>query len=224
MLPSLSRAVPLFTVSGIAVSIHWTWFLVAAYSVQNRADEYSSLAWNVAEYLGLFLLVLLHEFGHAFACRQTGGVAKDIILWPFGGIALVSPPPRPGAQLWSIAAGPLVNLVLAPVLVFATAATAESSGASDLNGLLYSLSVINFALLIFNLLPVYPLDGGQILRSVLWFFTGPAVSLAIAAGIGVVVAVIALAWTLWTGQFWLALMALFIASTAFGSLRLAVNR
>ena len=77
-------------------------------------ERYSSIGWNVAEYLALFLIVTIHEFGHALACRQVGGQANQIVLWPLGGVAYVNPPQRPGATLWSIAAGPLVNVVLAP--------------------------------------------------------------------------------------------------------------
>ena len=68
------------------------------------------------EYLALFFIVMLHEFGHALACRQVGGTANQIVLWPLGGVAYVDPPPRPGATLWSIAAGPLVNVALLPIL------------------------------------------------------------------------------------------------------------
>ena len=82
-----------------------------------RARQYSSLFWNALEYLALFAIVLLHEFGHALACRQVGGRAEQIVLWPLGGVAYVDPPQRPGATLWSIAAGPLVNVVLAPLLI-----------------------------------------------------------------------------------------------------------
>ena len=92
--------------------LHWSWFLVAVYEIQGRAGRYSSITWNVLEYLALFLIVLLHEFGHSLACRQVGGRANQIVLWPLGGVAYVDPPPRPGATLWSIAAGPLVNVVL----------------------------------------------------------------------------------------------------------------
>src|SRR5580704_7485329 len=110
-------SIRLFTYSGIDVSIHWSWFLVAAYEIQTRKRNYSSVTWNVLEYLALFLIVLLHEFGHALACRQVGGRANQIVLWPLGGVAYVDPPPRPGATLWSIAAGPLVNVALIPVLL-----------------------------------------------------------------------------------------------------------
>src|SRR5438477_7968109 len=75
--------------------------------------------WGVLEYLSLFVIVLIHEFGHALACRQVGGVANRIVLWPLGGVAFVNPPRRPGAYLWSIAAGPLVNVALIPILAVA---------------------------------------------------------------------------------------------------------
>ena len=96
----------LFHVAGISVLLHWSWLLVAIFEITQRADTYPSLAWNVAEYLVLFGIVLLHELGHAFACRMVGGTAEQIILWPLGGIAYVNPPLRPGAVLWSISAGP----------------------------------------------------------------------------------------------------------------------
>lgn len=108
-------SIHLFSVAGIDVSLHISWFFVAAYEISIRKNYYHSPAWNVAEYLALFGIVLLHEFGHAFACRSTGGKADRIMLWPLGGVAYVQPPPRPGAFLWSIAAGPLVNVALLPV-------------------------------------------------------------------------------------------------------------
>src|ERR1700731_1253862 len=116
---SRQGAIRLFRFSGIDVFLHWFWFLVAAYEIQTRKGSYSSLTWNIAEYLALFLIVMLHEFGHALACRQVGGKANQIVLWPLGGVAYVDPPPRPGATLWSIAAGPLVNVALLPILFIA---------------------------------------------------------------------------------------------------------
>src|SRR5215469_9955891 len=113
---SRQGSIRLFQFSGIDVYLHWCWFLVAVFEIQSRAGRYSSIAWNIAEYLALFLIVLAHEFGHALACRQVGGRANQIVLWPLGGVAYVAPPPRPGATLWSIAAGPLVNVALAPPL------------------------------------------------------------------------------------------------------------
>lgn len=110
-------SLPLFRFAGIQVYLHASWFLVALVRIPSFVGADVSMVGAIAIYVTLFAIVLMHEFGHALACRQTGGQTHDIILWPLGGIAFVSPPPRPGATLWSIAAGPLVNLALVPVLL-----------------------------------------------------------------------------------------------------------
>src|SRR6267143_4133219 len=116
MTPTRQGSFRIFRFAGIDVFLHWSWFLVALYEINYGRHQYSSPVWSILEYLSLFLIVLLHEFGHSLACRSVGGQANQIVLWPLGGVAYVSPPPRPGAMLWSIAAGPLVNVVLVPVL------------------------------------------------------------------------------------------------------------
>jgi Zn-dependent protease len=207
MMPTRNGAFRLFRLAGVDVFLHWSWFAMAFYEVNLRREKYSSLTWNVLEYLALFAIVLMHEFGHALACRQVGGQADQIILWPLGGVAYVSPPQRPGAMLWSIAAGPLVNVALAPIFtVLALVASRMGWEVSLPNAYTFARAVffMNCALLIFNLLPVYPLDGGQILRSLLWFGFGRARSLMIATVIGFagVVGLLALAVavrSLWTG-------------------------
>src|SRR5262249_49141959 len=120
-------SIRLFRFSGVTVFLHWSWFLVAVFEIQGGMGHYSSLVWNVAEFFCFFLIVSLHEFGHALACRKVGGIANRIVLWPLGGVAFVNPPPRPGATLWSIAAGPLVNVVLLP-LFLVLALTSRSLG------------------------------------------------------------------------------------------------
>jgi Zn-dependent protease len=185
MTPSPSGSFHFLTFRGIDVSIHWSWFIVGAIELQYRAEAYASPIWNVGAYLALFGIVLLHEFGHAFACRQVGGVANRIVLWPLGGVAFVSPPPRPGPILWSIAAGPLVNVALVPVFFFAKRyLEADGAAAPDLLECVTILGRINLGLLLFNLLPVYPLDGGQILQALLWFVIGRARSLMVVTVIG----------------------------------------
>src|SRR5260370_433249 len=116
MTPTRQGSFHLFRFAGVDLYLHWSWFAVAAYEITNRGTSYSSLTWNALEYLTLFLIVMLHEFGHALACRQVGGRANQIVLWPLGGVAYVDPPPRPGATLWSIAAGPPDNVALGAVL------------------------------------------------------------------------------------------------------------
>jgi Zn-dependent protease len=217
----------LFRVRGIQVYLHWTWLVVAYFEIVNRVNDYHSMAWNVIEYLALFGIVLLHEFGHALACRQVGGQADRIMLWPLGGVAFVQPPPRPGAHLWSIAAGPLVNVVLLPITVLALMfvnGTSFGNEHPDFARFLFSIAAINFGLLVFNLMPVYPLDGGQILQSLLWFVIGQARSLMVSAIIGLVVAagVIILALVRFHDQ-WLAIMAMFIGWQAWRGFRYGVR-
>ena len=216
----MQGTIRLFKFGGIQVYLHFSWFIVAAYQLTQRLNNYQSQIFAVYEYLALFAIVLLHEFGHALACRQTGGSADHIVLWPLGGIAFVNPPRRPGAVLWSIAAGPLVNVALVPILellwTFARHAGWYSE-APDTFRLIGMIRLINLVLLIFNMLPVYPLDGGQILQALLWFPLGEIRSLQIASVIGLVGAIIlaALALLLRVMQpFWVAVMAFFLISRA----------
>src|SRR5216683_2722878 len=182
-------SIRLFRFAGIDLFLHWSWFLVAAFEISDRAKKYPSLGWNVLEYLALFLIVMLHEFGHSLACRQVGGQANQIVLWPLGGVAYVNPPPRPGATLWSIAAGPLVNVALLPVLLGLGLLSRSLGWAATMpnaRALLRAVFFIDLGLLVFNILPIYPLDGGQILRSLLWFVLGRARSLMVATILGFV--------------------------------------
>lgn len=210
---AIKGAFQLFRVRGISVLLHWSWFLVAVIQIQHRSRSYSSPLWNVVEYLALFLIVLLHEFGHAFACRSVGGQANTILLWPLGGVALVSPPPRPGANLWCLAAGPLVNVVLALIFLgigLAAHATGLLAGHPDLAKLFTMVALINLVLLVFNLLPIYPLDGGQILRALLWFIFGPSTSLVVASIIGLVGVGILILLALWMQSVWTGIMCAFV--------------
>lgn len=212
----MGGTVRLFRFSGIQVYLHFTWFLVLAYELTLRVGLYSSPVWAAFEYIALFGIVLLHEFGHALACRQTGGTADQIVLWPLGGIAFVNPPRRPGAMLWSIAAGPLVNVLLLPIFSILVALVPVRIGGelSDFGLLIWHVWQINLVLLIFNLLPVYPLDGGQILRAVLWFPLGEIRSLQIASIVGLVGGIGLALFAVWAWSFWLGILALFIFSRA----------
>ena len=231
-MPTNKGAFKIFSLAGIGVYVHWSWFLVAIYSVQYRTHEYSSMIWNVLEYLSLFAIVLTHEFGHQLSCRQVGGQTHDIVLWPLGGVAYVSPPQRPGAQLWSIAAGPLVNVVLVPLLATLVSITGHlgwSETYHDAYELFYNVWIINIVLLVFNLMPVYPLDGGQILRSLLWFPFGRANSLMAASVIGfigvggliILAGLLSLAPESRSSGIWMGIMSAFILLNCWGGLKQA---
>ncbi|MGA2744749.1 MAG: site-2 protease family protein [Candidatus Sulfotelmatobacter sp.] len=215
-------SIRLFHLFGIDVFLHWSWFLVAAYEIQTRKGDYSSITWNVLEYLALFLIVTTHEFGHALACRQVGGSANQIILWPLGGVAYVDPPPRPGATLWSIAAGPLVNVALIPILWIAVTLSRSAGMAAtapDLLHLLQSVFWINVGLLVFNILPIYPLDGGQILRALLWFVMGRARSLMVATILGLIGVVGFIGLAIWQQSVWYGALAAFMLMNCWGGLQ-----
>jgi Peptidase family M50 len=134
----------------------------------------------------------------------------------------VDPPPRPGATLWSIAAGPLVNVALMPILYLLLLqghSLGWASSSPDVYKLLFMIRRINFWLFVFNILPVYPLDGGQILRSLLWFVLGRARSLMVATILGLigVAGFIVLAFI--SKDVWLAAIAVFMLMNCWGGFK-----
>jgi len=221
---SRQNSIHLFRFNGIDVFLHWSWFLVAVYEIGSRKKAYSSLTWNVLEYLALFLIVMLHEFGHALACRSVGGTANQITLWPLGGVAYVNPPRRPGATLWSIVAGPLVNVALIPILsmlIRLDGSLGWAQSMPDAHLILHSIQYMNVVLLIFNLLPIYPLDGGQILRSLLWFVIGRAHSLMVTSILGFVGAAGFVLLALQTRSVWFGALSLFVIMYCWRGFKLA---
>jgi Zn-dependent protease len=222
---SRQGSIHLFQFKGVNVFLHWSWFLVAAFEINARNHIYSSIIWNVFEYLALFLIVLLHEFGHALACRQVGGRANQIVLWPLGGVAYVDPPARPGATLWSIAAGPLVNVALFPILLMlgkTSHALGWATTMPDVHQLLRAVFEMNFYLLAFNILPIYPLDGGQILRALLWFPLGRARSLLVATVLGFVGIAAFIGLALYIHSTWFGILAAFLLLNCWGGLKYAL--
>jgi hypothetical protein len=144
------------------------------------------------------------------------------MLWPLGGVAYVDPPQRPGATLWSIAAGPLVNVALMPIL-YAAMVMGRSLGwqhsMHDAYVFVRAILAINIGLLVFNILPIYPLDGGQILRSLLWFPLGRARSLMVATVLGFVGVVGFFGLALLMQSFWVGAIAVFMLLNCWGGLR-----
>jgi Zn-dependent protease len=241
--PSHPGSLLLFQSFGIPVFVHWSWGLLLGFFVLmdplRSGPTVSTLA-----LIGLFAIVVLHEFGHALAAKSVGGTADRIVLTPLGGVAYAQAPPRPWPFLWTIAAGPLVNVLLVPVLAIAVAVfgafpgwveTVDGAGnvvseldfASLTTGqlILFYLNWINIMLLIFNLLPIYPLDGGQILQGLLWLFMGRARSLGIAATIGLVaslaLAILIVLTGFQIGSWLMFFIAIFLALQSFRSLAVA---
>jgi Zn-dependent protease len=222
-MPTRQGSIRLFKLFGITVYLHWAWFLAIWYFVV-QAKGYSSPIWSVLEALSLFAIVLVHEFGHQLACRSVGGQTHDIVLWPLGGVAYVTPPQRPGAQLWSIAAGPLVNVILFPLLLVAWLVAGDigwQTSNPDLYNFVLTIFLINTVLLVFNMLPIYPLDGGQILRSLLWFIVGRANSLMAASIVGFIGVACLIGIAVFVRDVWLVVVCGFIVLNCWGGLRQA---
>ena len=219
-MPTRKGSVKLFRLLGVDVYLHWAWF-IAFFYFTSRPHAYSNYGWSALEILSLFLIVLTHEFGHALACRSVGGQANLIVLWPLGGVAYVNPPQRPGAQLWSIAAGPLVNVALFPILLglyYWGKHHGWHEAFPDAYLLVKNVAIINTVLFVFNIMPVYPLDGGQILRSLLWFPFGRANSLMAASVIGFIGVAGLVLFALYAGSIWMGIMAVFILMNCWGGL------
>ncbi len=226
-MPTGFGKIKLFTLLGVTVYLDWfMWLLIGValyWSEFASRPDFDSIAELIGLNLCLFAIVLTHEFGHALACRSVGGKADRIVLWPLGGIAYVSPPPRPGAVLWCIAAGPLVNVALVPVtlLLYYACSLAHAAAAANFAWIVVA---INLVLLIFNMLPIYPLDGGRILQSLIWFVVGRAWSLIISGVIGILGAAGFALFALAVGQPWYAALAAFLGYMALRGLRYGMAR
>ncbi len=160
---------------GIETRVHWTFGLLLAWA---GTVEYQRVGWDAAIFAialltSLFACVLLHELGHCLAARHFGISTRSITLYPIGGVARLDAFPRqPWHEIVIAAAGPAVNVVLAallfPVILFGELPASDESGlAPSPITLAAALFVANLAMVIFNLLPAFPMDGGRIFRAFL---------------------------------------------------------
>jgi len=165
----------LATVAGIEVKMHATFLLIVAwigFSYYLTGGTLTAALLGIAFLLALFLCVVLHEFGHALTARRFGIQTRDITLLPIGGVArLERMPDKPMQELWVALAGPAVNLVIAALFFLGLALTtgAPSLTATSLTGgpFLERLMFVNIFLVVFNMIPAFPMDGGRVVRALL---------------------------------------------------------
>lgn len=167
-------------VAGIEVGLHWSLAIVFAFVVWTLAsqvlpsvvpDQPQSAYWLASSIAGLLFYVSLlsHEMGHALVARRLGVQVDGITLWLFGGIAqLRGDPATPGVEARIAIAGPLVSLALAVLSGAVTFALDATSGPPLVEACCAYLAGSNAILLVFNLIPAFPLDGGRLLRAWLW--------------------------------------------------------
>ncbi len=184
-------SIKLAKIAGIEVRMHLTFLLLLAwigFSYYQRGGAPAAVS-GIAFILLIFLCVILHEFGHAMAARFFGIQTPDITLLPIGGVArLQRMPDEPWQELVVAIAGPLVNVVIAgiliPVLGLRLDAELMEKLASPSGAILPKVAVVNVMLVIFNLIPAFPMDGGRVLRSLLAMIMPHSQATLIAARIG----------------------------------------
>ena len=169
-------------IAGIEVGIHYTWLLAVGFITWWLAGgifpaDYPRWSqqtyWTVAVIatLLLFLCVLLHELSHCVVARARGMSVAGITLFIFGGVSNIrGEAEKAGDEFWMAIVGPLTSLALAGVAWLAWLAL--GGGSSPLAAVLRYMANVNLLLALFNLIPGFPLDGGRVLRSVLWTITG----------------------------------------------------
>ncbi|MDX1624542.1 MAG: site-2 protease family protein, partial [Gemmatimonadota bacterium] len=236
----MARAIPLFRLADIRVTLDPSWFLIfllVAYSLavgylpQQLPEAGAAIHWALGAFLAaaLFLSVVAHEYSHALVARKRGGDVDEIMLFIFGGVAKLKAEPEDAASEFLVAAaGPLLSIVLGVSILLGAGAIEPVAPAAVVTGLTW-LGWINLALAIFNLVPGFPLDGGRILRAILWWRTGDFEDATVgAARTGQVIAGLlilsGLGLTFFTGAFswlWEVLIGWFLWSAASRSIRLA---
>ncbi|WP_182870521.1 site-2 protease family protein [Rhodopirellula sp. JC639] len=227
------RRLHLGTYFRIGVYVHWSFALLVAYvAYAGYQDGVIGTVFGVTLLLGMFLCVTLHEYGHALMARRFGIETMDITLFPIGGVARLMKIPRiPWQEFLVAVAGPAINVVivvaLAAVLFVFSGFGLPSLGAlltepeavdryiEALNsptplGYLLSMMLVNTALILFNMIPAFPMDGGRVLRSVLALGIEYRRATRIASYIGVVCAVVMGALALYNGVVTAGLIAVFI--------------
>jgi Zn-dependent protease/CBS domain-containing protein len=227
----VNATISLGRIAGIKIGLNWTWLIVFALIVWSLAtaifpdqnpdlSDNTYIAMAVVAALLFFVSILLHELGHALEARREGMEIEGITLWLFGGVAQFKGMfPSAGAEFRIAIAGPLVSLVLG---IGFLAISFFVRGETAVDGVAFWLGAINMSLLLFNLLPALPLDGGRVLRSALWaakgdFAWATRIAATIGRGFGYLFIAGGLAMFFWTSQIsglWLAFIGWFLLGAA----------
>jgi Zn-dependent protease len=218
----LTGSVPLFTVFGIRVRMHSSLLILITLVLVFGLGQGFTWQDRLQSMSVLFFTVLLHEFGHCFGARWVGGEADDILMTPIGGLAFARPPHRWLPSLITTIAGPAVNVVICLIcgttlyaltgwlpwnpLRFAPIGDFESW----LNVWRWAFWIyqVNFMILCFNLLPIFPMDGGRMVQEILWPFVGYYKSMKIACVTGMFGGAVMAAVGLASGSLFLTLIAI----------------
>ncbi len=200
----MRQQIPLGRIFGISIGLDYSWFLIfvlltwslaVGYFPAATPGEPASVYWvlGAVSAVMLFVSVLLHELGHSVTALRYGVPVRSITIFIFGGVSQIAgEAPSGGAEFWIAFSGPAVSLALAVVLRLLQAAL---PGAGPVFALVKYLAYVNGALALFNLIPGFPLDGGRVLRAILWSTTRDARrATLIAATVGRAIAFVFILW------------------------------
>jgi Zn-dependent protease len=228
------RPIPLLRLVGFQVGLDWSWLILAVLITWTLSSGvfpsyYPGLTpaayWSmgVIAALGLFASIILHELAHAIVARRYGLPIRRITLFIFGGVAdMEAEPDRPAVEFWVAIAGPIASCLIALVSWVLLRAASGAGAGVPVVGVLGYLATINLILAVFNLVPAFPLDGGRILRAILWSWKGSLrwatrVASAIGGGFGLLLIVLGV-WRVLIGDFvggmWWFLIGLFVRFAA----------
>lgn len=213
----MSWSFPIGRLFGSEVRVHATFFLllawigIAAWSSGGPAAATTSVLFILA----IFACVVAHEFGHALTARRYGIRTPDVTLLPIGGLArLERMPEKPGQEIAVAIAGPLVNVAIWLVITFALGVQTHMAALENLvdptQGFFARLAAVNLFLVLFNLIPAFPMDGGRVLRALLAIRMGRVRATEVAAHTGQVIAFLFALWGLSSGNLMLLLIAAFV--------------
>jgi Zn-dependent protease/CBS domain-containing protein len=186
----MSWSVKLFSLGGTAVRMHLTFLLLLAWiaAIQYMRGSAQDAVWGVLFILVLFGCVVLHEFGHIWAARRYGIRTPDVTLLPIGGVASMERmPEKPAQEIIVALAGPAVNAVIALVLIVGLGLrfdTPQITVEALQSSFWAQVAIANVILLVFNLIPAFPMDGGRVLRALLAMWLGFGRATKVAARIG----------------------------------------
>jgi Zn-dependent protease/CBS domain-containing protein len=191
--PGSRWAFQIGTMLGIPIRIHATFVLILIWFGMAAAAQSRNVGRELAFVLAVFGCVVLHEMGHAAMAKRFGVTTREIVLYPIGGVARLDRMPGGWAELLIALAGPAVNLVIAglfALLLFALRLPMPPilPALMSNTGIIPKLLAVNVLLVVFNMIPAFPMDGGRVLRGVLAVVIGQARATRIAALVGQVIA------------------------------------
>jgi Zn-dependent protease len=186
---------------GIEIRLHMIFLLWIGFRLLTAG---ASLPFTAQWLFVLFGSVFLHELGHCFAARRVGGHAERVLMWPLGGLASVSAPMRPWPQFVTVVWGPLVNVILFSIAWLLLQAGLGATGSwfsvyqqtafqrswLSMSAWLHLIFEMNFYLCLFNLWPMFPMDGGRMLQCALWPKMGRSRSMMATTTVGMVAAIV----------------------------------